>query len=215
MDDAERGVAVLHRLRDHAERGEVVDALEVDVLSFEFEVDAVEAFGAAVDARDRDLGFLELGANRLDQPVDHSVDGLAFGVDLGAQRFVCLRLEILERQFLELVLHLAHAEAIGDRRVDVERFLRDLDAALFRQMMQRPHVVQAVGELDEDDPDVIDHRQQHLAEVFRLPLFLRRERDRANLGDALDDVRDFGPEQLVDSFGRGQGVLDHVVQQPC
>ena len=138
---------------------------------------------------------------------------LALGLDLRAQRLVRLRLEILERQLLELVLDLAHPEPVGDRRVDVERLLRDLDAPLFRQVLERPHVVEPVGELDEDDADVVHHRQQHLAEVLGLPLLARGERNGADLGDPLDDVGDFGAEQLGDTLGRGQRVFDDVVEQ--
>ena len=145
----------------------------------------------------------------LDQPFG----GAALRVDLGAQRFVGLRLEVAERQLLELVLHLAHPEAVGDRRVDVARLLRDLDAALLGQVAERPHVVQAVGELDEDDADVVDHRQQHLAEVLGLPLLARRERDGADLGHALDDVGDFGAEQLLDALDGRQRVFDDVVEE--
>ena len=125
-----------------------------------------------------------------------------------------LRLEVLERQLLELVLDLAHPEPVGDRRVDVARLLRDLDAALLRQVVQRPHVVQPVGELDQDDADVVHHRQQHLAEVLRLPLLARRERDRAQLGDPFDDVGDVGAEQLLDPLDRRLRVLDDVVEEP-
>ena len=162
---------------------------------------------------DRDLRVLELGAERAGELVDDRLGALALGLDLGAQRFVGLRLEILERQLLELVLDLAHAQAVGDGRVDVERFLRDLDAALLRQVVQRPHVVQPVGELDQDDADVIHHRQQHLAEVLGLALLARREGDRADLGHALDDVGDLGAEELGDPLGRRQRVLDDVVQE--
>ena len=41
----------------------------------------------------------------------------------------------------------------------------------------------------------------------------RRQRDRADLGHALDDVRDFGAEQLLDALDGRQRVLDDVVQQ--
>ena len=85
---------------------------------------------------------------------------------------------------------------------------------LLRQVGQRPHVVQPIGQLDQDDADVVDHREQHLAEVLRLPLLARREPDRADLGDALDHVGDLGPEELLDALDRRQGVLDDVVQQP-
>ena len=69
--------------------------------------------------------------------------------------------------------------------------------ALLRQVIERAHVVQAIGELDEDDADVVDHRQQHLAEVLRLTLLTRGERDGAELRHAFDDVRDLGAEQLL------------------
>ena len=129
---------------------------------------------------------------------------LRLRLDLGAQRLVGLRLEVLERQLLELVLDLAHAQPVGDRRVDVERLLGDLDAPLLRQVVERPHVVQPIGELDQDDADVIHHRQQHLAEVLGLPLLAGREGDGADLGHALDDVGDLGAEELGDALGRGR-----------
>ena len=134
-------------------------------------------------------------------------------LDALAQRLVGLRLEVLERELLELVLDLAHPEPVGDRRVDVARLLRDLDPALLGQVVQRPHVVEPIRELDQDDADVVDHRQQHLAEVLRLALFARRELDRAELGHALDDVRDVDAEQLPDPLDRRLRVLDDVVQQ--
>ena len=146
--------------------------------------------------------------------VDHAFGVFPSRLDLRAERLVRLRLEILERQLFELVLHLAHPEAIGDGSVDVECLLGDLDAALLGQVMQRPHVVEPIRQLHEDDADVIHHRQQHLAEVLGLPFLARRERDRADLGDTLDDVRDLLAEQLLDPLRSRERVLDDIVEQP-
>jgi hypothetical protein len=71
-----------------------------------------------------------------------------------------------------------------------------------------------VGELHQDHPDVVDHRQQHLAEVLGLALLARREGDRADLGHPFDDVRDLGAEQLADPVDRRQGFFHDVVEQP-
>ena len=120
----------------------------------------------------------------------------------------------LEAQLLELVLHQAHPEPVGDGRVDVQRLLGDLDPPLLRQVVERAHVVQPVGQLDDDDADVVDHRQEHLAEVLGLALLARRKRDRADFGDALDDVGDFRAKQLLDALDGRQGVFDDVVEQP-
>ncbi len=213
MDDAERGVAVLHALGDDAQRDEVVDLLELDLLFLELLADAPEALDAAVDLEHRHLRLGELRGDRLLELADEPLGRAALRIDLGAQRFVGLRLEIAERQLLELVLHLAHPEAIGNRGVDVARLLRDLDAALLGQMVERAHVVEPIGELHEDDADVVDHREQHLADVLRLPLLARRERDGADFRHPFDHVGDLGPEELLDALDGRQRVFDDVVEQ--
>ena len=111
-----------------------------------------------------------------------------------------------------LILLIPSRLAIGP--VDVARLLRDLEPPLLGEVVQRPHVVEPVGQLDQDHADVVDHRQQHLAEVLGLPLLARGELDRAELGDALDDVRDVGAEKLLDALDRRLRVLDDVVEQP-
>ena len=159
---------------------------------------------------------LRLGQLLRDRPLELLDDALGDAplvLDLGLERLVGDRLEGAEGRLLELVLHLAHPQPVGDRGVDVERLLGDAPPALLRQVVDRPHVVLAIGELDEDDADVVHHRQQHLAEVLGLAGLARGERDGADLGDALDDVGDLGPEQLLDAADRRQGVLDDVVEQ--
>ncbi len=214
MDDAERGVAVLHAVGDDPQCDEVVDLLELDLLPLQFLADAPQTLDAAVDLDDRHFRLGELGGDRVSQLFDQALCGAALGVHLDAERLVGLRLEVLERELLELVLDLAHAEAIRDRRVDVARLLRNLDPLVVGKVTERPHVVQAIGELDENHADVVDHRQQHLAEGLGLPLLAGREGDGADLGDAFDDVSDFGPEQLTDAFDGGERVLDDVVEEP-
>ena len=209
----ERAVHVLHRVGDDADRDEVVDLLELDLLSPQLEEDAVEALDPALDLRDRDMRLVQLQANGPLELLDDALGDAALVFDPGLERGIGARVGRLEGQLLELVLDLAHAEPVGDRPVDVERLLSDPEAALLGEVIERPHVVQAVGELHHDDADVVDHGEEHLAEVLRLPLFARRERNRAELGHALDDVRHLGSEQLLDALDRRERVLDDVVQQ--
>ena len=84
---------------------------------------------------------------------------------------------------------------------------------VFRQVAQRPHVVEPVGQLDEDHADVVDHRQEHLPEVLRLAFLAGGEADRADFGDPLDHMGDFGAEKLANPVDGGEGVLDDVVEQ--
>ena len=77
----------------------------------------------------------------------------------------------------------------------------------------RAHIVRAVGDLDEDDADVLGHRHEHLAQVLHLLFFLAGVLHARQLGDALDQVRDRGGELLGDLGIRGGGVLDAVVHE--
>src|SRR3712207_7181283 len=50
---------------------------------------------------------------------------------------------------------------------------RSAPALLRLEVLERAHVVEPVGELDEDDAHVVDHRQKHLADVLGLLLLAR------------------------------------------
>ena len=145
--------------------------------------------------------------------LDELGGGLALRLHPGQEVLVARGLEVLEGQVLELVLHLAHAQPAREGGVDVHGLAGDPHPPLLGQVAQGAHVVQAVGELDEDDPDVIHHREQHLAVGLGLALLGGGEGDLADLGDALHDVEHVGAEVLLDPLGLGQGVLEDVVQQ--
>ena len=81
---------------------------------------------------------------------------------------VSFGIEHAERQVFEFFPHLLHAHAAGERRIDVERFLGDPAPRGRRHEFQCPHIMQAVGELDQEDADIVGDRQQELAQVFGL-----------------------------------------------
>ena len=160
-----------------------------------------------------DVQVGEAGPDRL----EHVVQLLLTGggplrdhlLDLG----VALRVQHREREVFELPLDVLDAEAVRERCVDVERLLRDAFLLLLRERRDRAHVVEAVGELDDEDADVLRHRDEHLAHRRGLLCFLRVEVDALELRDPVDDARDVGAEVVGEVVERDRGVLDRVVQQ--
>src|SRR5260370_15982032 len=127
-------------------------------------VDAVELAGQDLaQVRDQRLAIVPLARYPLDDVV------------------VSLGVEVAERKVLELPFELADAEAVSERSIDIKRLARDLAAFHLRQRIERAHVVEAVGQLDEDDPKVLRHRHHHLADVLRLLLLVGPVEMRANL----------------------------------
>ena len=123
------------------------------------------------------------------------------------------RVEVAEGDVLELLLDRADAKPVRQRRIDLHRLERLVAALLLGHDLDRAHVVQPVGQLDDDDAHVLRHGEQHLAHILRLLLLAGGEADLAQLGHALHEQRHARAEPLLDLLGRDVGVLHHVVQQ--
>ena len=118
-----------------------------------------------------------------------------------------------KREIFQFAAQFTHAEPVRNRREDVHRLFGDAFSLLRAEILQRAHVVQAVGKFDQHDAHVVDHRQQHLAHVLGLLLFARDVADLRDLGEAIDQVGDLFAEVFADRFEIDERVFDDVVQQ--
>jgi hypothetical protein len=129
---------------------------------------------------------------------------------ISSKRLGC---RVCEAEVLEAQLELLHAEAVRQRRVDVQGLLGDPLLLLAGHVPDGLHVVEPVGELDDQHPDVLGHRQDHLAQGLRLLLLLGLHLEAVELGDPVDEVDDLVAEALADVLEAGLGVLHDVVEQ--
>ncbi len=212
MDDPERRVAVADLVDEDADGVNVVDLAELRALALHLLPDAVQVLRATLQVG-LDAGGLELGLELRDRAVDVALTALPPGIEELGQLTEALGLEDLEGEILELPLHLPDAEPLGQRGVDLHRLAGDADLLVGRQPVQRPHVVEPVGELDQDDPDVLGHRQQHLADVLGLLLLVAVRAELGQLRDPVDELGDLGPELLLDVGQAVLRVLRDVVEE--
>ena len=120
--------------------------------------------------------------------------------------------EVEEREVLEFPLNRTHAESIGKRRVDLHGLARLEDAPVLAQRHEGAHVMEPVGELDDDDANVVAHRHEHLAQVVDLRMAERLDLEAVDLGDAVDELGDGIAELLAHVLERVLGILDRIVQ---
>ena len=159
-----------------------------------------------------DPDALELATEDLLHVGDERLPLLALDLDLAHDGVELHALELLEGEVLELPLELPDPKAMRQRREDVHRLAGHPLAAGRGQRRHRAHVVEAVGELDEDDADVLGHGHEHLADVLGLGLLRRGHGDLVELGDPRDQPGDVGTEVPL-QVGRGDvGVLDDVME---
>ncbi|MND94056.1 hypothetical protein D3C80_862600 [compost metagenome] len=161
-------------------------------------------------------GDARLAKDRLDF-ARHALDGAAV---LQLQRFQTAldgdtgrRVQVFERQFLQLGGDGVDADRSAQRGIDLQRLAADAFALLRLDVLEGAHVVQAVGQLDQQDPHVLGNGQDELAQVLGLTRVLGLKLQPRQLGHALDQDGDLFAEHGGDVVAGGRGVLDHVMQQ--
>ncbi len=212
MQRTQGEVAGGYVLDDDPKAVDVEHLREREVLFVHLVVDRKDVLLAA-GYRGLDSGRGQALLERLEDLVHHRAPVAAGRLDGFREDLVAERIEVRERELLQLAVEAVQAQPVGDRGVDLDRLARDAPARLRVDRLERPHVVQPVGELDQDDAHVARHREQHLAEVLGLGVGLGLELDAVELGQAVHEFRDGLAEALGDLLLGDLGVLHHVVQQ--
>ncbi len=210
MHGAEGGVTVADRVDKYTNTHEVVDLREVAASYDHLLVNAVVVLRAAGDGG-LDAGRAQIALHLVGHygqvlvtlrcPLGHQPDDLV----------VHLGVEDREGEVLQFPLDGVHAQAVGERRVDLQRLARLLLLLLALEIAHGAHVVQPVGELDDQDARVLGHGDDHLA--HGLGLRGLAELDLVELGDAVDEQRDGVAEVTAELVEAVLGVLDRVVKQ--
>jgi hypothetical protein len=212
VDDAERAVAVGNRRDDDTEPDHVGQLLERDLLAIDLGGDRPGRLQPRRHSRVNALILellRELALDRFD-----GLGELGFHLrETAGDGDIVVGLERLEREVFELAPHVLHAHPARQRGIDVHGLFGDAAALFGRHEVERPHVVETIGELYEQHPDVGRDREEELAQVFGLGFLAGDEVEPLDLGEAVNDGADLVAEQLIDLGAGGVGVLDGVMEE--
>ena len=159
---------------------------------------------------------------RLDDLVKLVEKSLPLGVRLGdllMHLSVLLRVDVPQRQVLQLLHDRIHTQSLRQWGIEETCLGSDLGLLRLRHTVEGTHVVQPVGDLDEEDADVLGRGDQQATDVLQLTggvIGLRHHlhKDLAReLRQSIDDAGDRVPKHIADVLHRVLRVLHHVVQQ--
>ena len=119
----------------------------------------------------------------------------------------------MEAAVFQLLFHIQDAQTVGDGGIHLHGLPGFIPALLLGPGVAGAHIMQPVAELDDHDPDIPAHGQQHLAQVLGLQLLDVGELNFRQLGDAVHQQGHFLAERGFDLLDGGGGILHHVVQQ--
>ena len=210
MNHPHERVAVHLRIGHDAQGGQIVHLLERDRLLVHLLINAVEMFGPAVDLPGQTV-LLQRLRDQLDDLLNVLLPVLvAFG-HAGAHQFIDVRLEVLETEVFQFVLDPADAEPVGQRRINLQRFLRDvlplrlaLRCSSVRMLCRRSANLMSTTRMSSAIESSILRKFSACFSSWLL------KRDLADFRDAIDEMHHVLPELALEFFGRG-----HRVFQAC
>ena len=197
---------------DDADSKDVVNLIEGDVLVLHLVPDGVGTLHTLLD------GVVDTHA------VERLTDG---GCKLGEQVLTgvttlreltfdggkLIGVFVLETQVLEFRLDRVQTQTVGQRCVDIERLTGNLILFVGWLRLQGTHIMQTVGNLDEDHTDIVAHRQQQLLEVLCLCRCLLAEDAARDLRQSVDNLGHLRAKDILDILCRIFGIFHHVVEE--
>ena len=211
MHIAEYIIAVRHRIHDHAHRADIIDLVDRLMLGVHFAVNGINMLDARRN-RIMDMRLRQLLADALLYPLEEFLVLLALRPEALDDLVIADRVEHLEAQVLQLPFDTAHTQPVRDRRIDLHGFERLVALLALGQELERARVMQPVGQLDQDDADILGHGEEHLAQVLELLLLLGIAQH-AQAGNAVHQLRDRRAKLVFDLLVAELRILDAVVQQ--
>ena len=166
MYEAEDNIAVGYFLNNDAEGKKIVNLLEWDPLFDHLVIDGIEVLWTTANIDN----FYTPSLNTLFDGKDDFVN-LPLSVSAGAgdaflHHEVFAGMKVFEAEIFKLPLDLPNTESCSQRGVNVESFGRDSQLLFLGHVAESLHVVKAIGKLDDHDPIVIGHREEHLSQSF-------------------------------------------------
>ena len=101
---------------------------------------------------------------------------------------------------------------MGNRCINFHDLQGLITAVLFLHALNGTHIVQTVGQLDDNDTDILCHSDQHFTDIFRLLFLTGGIRYFTEFGNAVNQFGNFLSEQTDNFRQRNRCVLHDIMQ---
>ena len=212
MDEPQHIIAVGQLFHNDPNGADIVNFRKIQILSVHLPVNAVHMLDPSLHLTGN-AHAQQFFADALFHPLEEVLILLALVGHLAHDLPIAHRVQVLDGDVLQLPLDVLDAQTVGQRGIDLHGLQRLVPLLLLGKILECAGVVETVGQLDDDDPDVPGHGDEHLPQVLHLGLFLAAVNDLAQAGDAVDQIGHRAAELLFQRGICGAGVLQTVMEQ--
>ena len=101
------------------------------------------------------------------------------------------------------------------RSINLQRFAGNRLLLMHGHKLHGAHIVQSIGQLNQNHANIARHRKEHLAIVFNLSIFLGNILNFAQLRHAVNKVGHNHAKALLDIIQGIIGIFNNIVEKGC
>ncbi len=120
---------------------------------------------------------------------------------------------VLETELFQFCFDGKQSQPVCQRGVYIQGFPGNFKLLRRSHGRECAHVVQSVGNLDQDYPDIIGHGEQQLPKILCLCRYVLAKHPARYLGQPVHNLRNLIPKQGTDIIDRVIGIFHHIVKQ--
>ena len=190
MDDTQHCVTVTNGIYDSTNGKQVINLIQCFLLVDHLFINTEKVFAAAFDLA-FDARFFHFFTNFFDNVRNECFTFNTFLFNLCSQIKIGFGIQILKAQILHFRFDLGNTQTMCQRRIDIHGFLCFFPLFFRRHIVQCPHVMQTVGQFDQNNTDILCHCQKHLTIVFCLNFFFCGVRQLTQFCNTVNQNGDF------------------------
>ena len=214
MDIAQCFIAGRIGIRDNTDCQQIENFLKPLVFRHHFFIDAVQMLASSKNAI-ADMMSIQQRAN-IGNHALYLLITLCLALFYKLCNLIILFLvQILKAQILQLVLDITDTKTVCNRGIDLQCF-RGYFLLLFRtHILQCPHIMQAVCQLDQYDSNILCHSNKYLTMIAGEIFLFILEFQRTDFCDRFNQRGDFLTEHVTHFLNGNIAVLHNIMQKAC
>ena len=215
MDYTQRSITVTYCLNLDTKSYDVVDLVKSLALSFHLLINTEDMLYSSINLS-TDICFGNVLLNFSYDLIDKVSSFGKHFIQLITDISINIRIEILHAEVIHFNLDLGNTEPVSKRSIDIHGLACLLNLLLCSLILKSSEVMQTVGQLNDDNSDVLCHGKEHLTKVLSLNLYLiLRQRQLGQLCNAINKKRNLRRKLLLDILTRLLGIFDNIMKETC
>ena len=151
-----------NRIYDNPDSKQVINLVDGLMLVLHLFVNAEEMLHTAVNLG-LDVGILHVLLYLFHNSVDKFFSCTLTESNFFYKVIIDIRFQIFKGKIIQLHLDLGNTESVSKRRVDLDGLSRLLLLFFRAHILKRPHIVETVRKLDDNDADIFCHGEEHFS----------------------------------------------------